>query len=376
MYDRDALLAATDLRALADELLGPHVGSDQHPMWSCPSPTHAQTGRTPPVSVFTSRWDEERWHCHGCGDGGTAIDLLMRARGFGAREALDELSNRTGIRPEPSDHSPGLARPPSRFVKEIIDRRLHARTESSAGPAHLAALEAYVAACANELWTPAGTPARRWLNERRGLPEAVLRANRIGADLGNPGLPRPEGICRHSGAVILPVHVNGDAIYFQSRVMHPKVGRPRYLNPGVDLAPNPKVSIIEPDTVSHPEIIVTEGAIDALSAASAGYRAAAVLSAGYPDRHVALQISRLDGPLVLAMDPDSAGQEASVQLARHLDSLRRPAAVLEPAPSDLNGLLTGSAEWTAELVGRVARVALDGTAHQLGVASRELGTRL
>ena len=44
MYDRDALLAATDLRALADDLLGPGKRSGRSAMWPCPSDQHAQTG--------------------------------------------------------------------------------------------------------------------------------------------------------------------------------------------------------------------------------------------------------------------------------------------------------------------------------------------
>ena len=52
MYDREALLAATDLAALADDLIGGHVGTARSPMWTCPNPNHAQTGRTPPLSIF------------------------------------------------------------------------------------------------------------------------------------------------------------------------------------------------------------------------------------------------------------------------------------------------------------------------------------
>ena len=55
MYDRDALLAAVDLRALADDLLGHPSGGGRSLMRPCPSAQHAQTGRTPPVSIFTSR---------------------------------------------------------------------------------------------------------------------------------------------------------------------------------------------------------------------------------------------------------------------------------------------------------------------------------
>ena len=54
MYDRDALLAALDLRALADDLLGHRSGGGRSPMWPCPNAQHAQSGRTPPVSIFTA----------------------------------------------------------------------------------------------------------------------------------------------------------------------------------------------------------------------------------------------------------------------------------------------------------------------------------
>src|SRR3954451_5278151 len=97
MYDRDAIIAATDLRALADELLGSHAGGPRSTTWRCPNPHHAQTGRTPPVSIFTSRRGEQRWRCHGCGAGGTAIDLVMTCCRTNARDALEPRARRGGI---------------------------------------------------------------------------------------------------------------------------------------------------------------------------------------------------------------------------------------------------------------------------------------
>lgn len=361
MYDRDAILAATDLAALADELLGPHVGSDSHPMWCCPSPNHAQTGRTPPVSVFTSRRDEQRWHCHGCGDGGSAIDLVMRSRNVDARAAIEDLVARSGISWRPSD------------PKDAQSRRIEGTGRSGGRTLqltanHAAELDLYVEACAEELWSRAGRPARRWLMEHRGLSEGVLRANRVGADLGNPDLPRPTGCHRSGGAAILPVQRDGRAVYFQARILHPNPDRPRYLNPTAELAPNPKVSVIEPAERVHPETIITEGAVDALSAASAGFRAAAVLSAGYPDRYVALQLARLDGPLVLAMDADAAGVRGSAQLAEHLEALQRSPDVLPLDCGDLNEALQHAIDWPQELADRIAAISPVAATHQqLGV---------
>lgn len=329
-------------------------------MWCCPSPNHAQTGRTPPVSVFTSRWDEQRWHCHGCGDGGSAIDLVMRSRSVDARTAIEYLLGRAGISSYSAD--PNAARS-SRIdgTHRSGERKLQLASD------HAAELDLYVEACAGELWSTAGRPARRWLMEHRGLSESVLRANRVGADLGNPNLPRPPGFRRSGGAAILPVQQDGRAVYFQARILHPNPDRPRYLNPTADLAPNPKVSVIEPPERLHPETIITEGAVDALSAASAGFRAAAVLSAGYPDRYVALQLARLDGPVVLAMDADAAGVRGSARLADHLEALQRPADVLTLGTGDLNESLMSSQDWPALLSDAVQHAVAQQSAHHAGV---------
>ncbi len=100
MYDRDRILDSVDLASLADEVLGEHHGSDRSPTWPCPNPNHAQTGSTPPVTIFRSNTGDERWHCHGCGAGGTAIDLVMTTQNVDVREALEALAARSGISEE------------------------------------------------------------------------------------------------------------------------------------------------------------------------------------------------------------------------------------------------------------------------------------
>src|ERR1700674_840377 len=101
LLPRDQILEATDLAGLADELLGPRRGRGPSATWPCPSPHHGpQTGRTPPVSIFTSDRAYQRWHCHACGAGGTAIDLLLETTGVPIRQALEHLAQRTGITPE------------------------------------------------------------------------------------------------------------------------------------------------------------------------------------------------------------------------------------------------------------------------------------
>ncbi|MDZ7734502.1 MAG: toprim domain-containing protein [Acidimicrobiia bacterium] len=206
----------------------------------------------------------------------------------------------------------------------------------------------YVHDCAETLFTPRGRPHREWLTQQRGLTDDVLRANRIGADLGPRQQPRPEGMPR-VGGIVLPALHEGDAVYAQIRIPHPRPDGPRYLNPTGDLATNPRLAKFRPPETQHREVIVTEGAIDALSANVAGYRSIAILSAAYPDQAIAHELSRLPHPLVLAFDQDEPGQQAAERLATLLDAEGRHAAQLSLPIGDLNDALCDSANWAREL---------------------------
>jgi hypothetical protein len=339
MYDRDAVIAAVDLAALADELLGEHRGTTRSPAWSCPNPQHAQTGRTPPVTIFSSRRGEQRWRCHGCGTGGTAIDLVMACCGTSPRDAIERLARRAGFTEQDSSWSP---------------RRRPVRLPQAAprGCSDQTGMDRYVEQCATGLFEPAGRRIRRWLNNARGLPDDVLAANRIGADPGPRHQQRPDGMPRASG-VVLPVIVDGHAVYAQIRVTHPRPDGPRYLNPSGALAANPRLAHFRPTEERHREVIVTEGAIDALSAATAGYRSVAILSAAYPDQAIAHQLSRLPHPLVIAFDHDAAGRAAAERLTSLLDAHQRHPVNLALPAADLNEALVQSSHWAQELEQRV-----------------------
>jgi DNA primase (bacterial type) len=168
-YDRGDVLARIPLASLCDELLDPHHGRGRTASWSCPDPGHGpQTGRTPPVTVFRPRSGIERWHCHACGAGGTAVDLVMVTQGVAFRDALELLARRAGAPEEPWRPATPRPQPP--------------RHPEPARPARPdPALERYVAACEAWLWSPSGAPMRSWLADRR-LDEEILRTNRVGAD--------------------------------------------------------------------------------------------------------------------------------------------------------------------------------------------------
>ena len=336
MIDRERALASVDLRELADELLGPRRGTTASASWPCPDAGHAQTGRTPPVSVFLSRRGEQRWRCHGCGAGGTAIDLVVAATGCGVGEALELLSARTG-------------------AGARAQRRGHDAPRVTQ-PGQLEGLHRYVSECAARLWTREGTAVRTWLMRDRGLPEPVLRTNLVGADAGPRRQRRPDGVPRVGRAAVLPALVDGRAIYAQLRRIQPRPDQPQYLNVASRLAVNPKVVRYLPGAHRRDEIIVTEGPIDALSVTAAGFRSVAVLGAHSADGGAALLLASIDAPLVLAFDADDAGASGADRVARMLRDLGRTATTLTlpGGVNDLNDWLNRDRHvWGQELASAV-----------------------
>lgn len=336
MYDRSALLASVSLEVLADELLGPHHGTERSATWPCPNPNHAQTGRTPPLGIYATRWGEQRWGCFGCGAGGSAIDLVLAVHGGSIRGAFDYLAARAGQRPDDAVVGPEHRPPRPRCARD---------------PEGLAR---YARECAETLWTPAGAPILRWLTYERGLPEDVLHVNEIGADTGSRRQFRPDGMPRAAGAV-LPTIVDGQPIYAHIRVMRPGPDRTRYLNPPYDLAPSPRMCRYEPARRLHDEIVVTEGAIDGLSAAAAGYVAVPFFGTGCPDASHALALARLPAPLVMAFDPEEGkGQRSAAHLGELLKAHHRTALNIRPAGGDLNESMRAGDDWPGRLEAAIA----------------------
>lgn len=331
-YDRDEVLARTDLAGLADEVLGERKGRGASASWRCPEPGHGpQTGRTPPVTVFTGRAGIERWHCHGCGADGTAIDLIMRTQGVVVRDALALLAARAGVAESsaPRLRRPGRARPAPPVDLPPL------------GPGGAAVAE-YVDECERHLWSPVGEPWRAWLATRR-LPEGVLRANRVGADPGPADLRRARGFPRRGPAVVFPVLTDTRApAYLQARYLEPERTGRKYDNPSDSLARNPRAALVctpRRGASAAAALLVCEGLPDALTAAAAGYRAAAVLGAALPDVAVARRIAELarGDPIVVAFDSDESGRRGATRLHELLRTLSPdPVAVLAVPAGDLN----------------------------------------
>ena len=306
-YERNDVLSRTRLPDLCDEILGPRRGRGPSASWPCPDPGHGpQTGQTPPVTVFQNRGGTERWRCHACGAGGTAVDLVMRRDGIGFREALDRLGRRIGA--------------PEAILAQVVPLRppRQAPLTKEASPA----LDAYVSSCEAWLWGPGGRAFRRFLHAR-GLGEEVLRVNRVGADPGPRAIPRADGLPRGGPAVVLPLlDDSGRATYLQARYLQPRARK--YDNPASRLVPAcPRLGEVRlPGPAARADVaLVCEGIPDALIAAQAGWRSVAVLGAGLPDERVARAISEqfTTETLVVAFDADHRGVAGAEHLSQLLD---------------------------------------------------------
>jgi hypothetical protein len=315
-YDRDAILDRIDLRALADDLLGPHRGRGASATWPCPDGRHgSQTGHTPPVSIFTGRNGIQLWHCHACGAGGTAIDLVITTHDLRVRDAIEWLAERSGITSSPPSELPRARLRPQLSPRDV--------PPLSAAPAEVSA---YVAACEHYLWSDRGGRWHAWL-QGRGFTDPVLHANRVGADPGPAVVPRSSGLPRRGHAVVFPVLTEDrEAAYLQARYLDVERAGRKYDNPAERLAPNPRVALVHTPRASAcgpgRALVVCEGLPDALTVAGAGHAAAAVLGAGLPDDAVARRIEQLAAsrPILLAFDNDAAGRRGSHQLLRILDA--------------------------------------------------------
>jgi DNA primase len=316
--DLRSLLAAVDLEALADGLLGGHRGHGRGARWPSPVPGHPQTGRTPPMSIFTDRTGVQRWTCWATGRAGTAIDLVAIALDLDVAAAIDWLADRHGT----------LTPPPRRPLTP----------PSAPGPS--ADLLDYVAACRRLLWSEQGRGARRWLREERGLSTGVLEANRVGFDPGPGVLRRARGLPFRGRGVVLPtLDAGGDVVYTQVRYFDVDRAGRKYDNPSAAHGAKPRLAWTKrpPGVDVDGPVLICEGVIDALTVGAAGVRAVALIAAGDAGA-AAAAVAGIDGPVVIAVDNDPAGHGACALLSDQLAAAGRRDVRRLVVPGDLNEL--------------------------------------
>ena len=280
--------------------------------------------RTPSFSVDPQ---EKLYHCFGCGVGGDVIKFVEEKDGLGFVEAVEVLSDRYGVELERDREDPRAE------AKRARQRRLEQLLERTA---------AYYA---SYLWdSREGSKARAYLAER-GLAEQTLKDFGVGFapsawdkillagqragfkvdELRTVGLiqqnQRGGQYDRFRARIMFPIRDRrGRVLGFGGRAMRSDQGA-KYVNTaetdffhksqmlyGIDLA---KEAIAKGNRV-----VVVEGYTDVLALHQAGIGdAVGVMGTAITEEQVAALSGMVD-EVVLALDADSAGQEAMLRAQR------------------------------------------------------------
>ena len=282
--------------------------------------------RTPSFSVDPQ---QKLYHCFGCGVGGDVIKFVEEKEGLGFADAVEMLADRYGVELE----------------REQEDPRAEAKREQRQRLEQL--LERTAAYYATYLWDSKEAGRARKYLAQRGLGEQVLREYGVGyapsawdkiivrgrqagfnvRELHDVGLAQRgragEGreYDRFRSRIMFPIRDRrGRVLGFGGRAMRPDQGA-KYVNTaetdffhksqilyGVDLA---KAAIAK-----AARAVVVEGYTDVLALRQAGVEeTVAVMGTAITGEQVAT-LSGMVEEVVLALDADSAGQEAMLRAQR------------------------------------------------------------
>jgi DNA primase len=331
--------------------------------------------RTPSFSVEPQ---EKLYHCFGCGVGGDVIKFVEEKEGLGFAEAVEILADRYGVELEREQEDPRAEarRQHRRRLEQLLDRA--------------------AAFYANYLWESSEAAKAREYLAGRGLGEEVLRAFGVGyapsawdkilvrgqqagfsvEELRGVGLAqrgRSGGeYDRFRERIMFPIRDRrGRVLGFGGRAMRSDQGA-KYVNTaetdffhksqmlyGVDRA---KAAIAKAGRA-----VVVEGYTDVLALHQAGIEeAVGVMGTAITDDQVAALSGMVD-EVVLALDADSAGQEAMLRAQRVAAGRRMrlrvaampagedPAEMMaaDGGPERFRGLLEQAEELTSFQVGLV-----------------------
>jgi DNA primase len=340
--------------------------------WVGLCPFHEE--RTPSFSVDAA---EKLYHCFGCGVGGDTIKFVEEKEGLGFAEAVELLAERYGVELEREREDPRAEakRQQRRRLSELLDRT--------------------AAFYASYLWDSEEAGKAREYMAQRGLGEEVLRAFAVGyapsawdkvllrgqragfkvEELRGVGLvQRGRGggeYDRFRSRIMFPIRDRrGRTLGFGGRAMRSDQGA-KYVNTaetdffhksnmlyGIDMA---KAAIAKAGRA-----VVVEGYTDVLALHQAGIEeAVGVMGTAITEEQVA-SLSGMVDEVVLALDADSAGQEAMLRAQRVAGDrkMRLRVAAMPPGedPAEMMAADGGAERFRALLDG-----ALELTAFQVGL---------
>jgi DNA primase len=281
-------------------------------------PFHAE--KTPSFIVFP---ESQHWHCFGaCGEGGDVFTFVMKREGWDFRTALEELARRAGVELQPRTPVQRQAEEEADRLRALLDAAaqyyhhllLHA-PEAEAARAYVARRglrDETVAQFMLGYSLPGWDHARTYLTGQGYTVEELVKAGML--------VQKEEGgtYDRFRDRLMIPIRdAQGKTIGFGARALDPE-GLPKYINSpqsplfdksrtlfGLDLA---RQAIRREDRA-----VIVEGYMDVMQAHQAGFtNVVAQMGTALTEAQLRL-LQRYTKRLVLALDPDAAGIQATLR---------------------------------------------------------------
>ncbi len=289
-------------------------------------PFHSNT-RTPAFVVFQ---ETGTWRCFGeCNEGGDIFKFVMKKDGWDFPEALQRLAERAGVDLKPPT-------PEQQAQTEAYDHLRNLLEEALTFYRH------------HLMNTPAGQQALAYLKEKRSLSEATIEAFGLGyapqsweaathyfkskgyqeQDLLDAGLvsERDSGgvYDRFRHRVMFPIRdERGRMAGFGARILNPE-DVPKFLN-------SPQTALFDKGRLLYgmdrarkairiqDQAVIVEGYLDVIALHQAGFENAVSPMGTALTEHQLYLLKRFTRRIVLALDPDAAGDKATLrglQIAR------------------------------------------------------------
>lgn len=269
-YDVPKLLALLDIDAVRKgreyEAKCP-IHNDHNPSWQM----QAETGL---------------WHCWSCQEGGGAVDLVRKVLNIGSIGDVYRWMESNGV-----IDGDGSAIPTYATIKPLLG--LVPKTRYKGYPP-------------GDYWPATVRSSSKSYLRSRGITD--MQSNRWHIECTNEGIL--------AGRIIFPMHDRlGNLCGFMARSIDGR--RPRYLTPEPDTNPDRTVIFGENGwpivQLDKSQVVVTEGAINALACERAGARYIAALGGSNLGLTVYSKLAAF-GHVIVASDPDRAGEHVAMAL--------------------------------------------------------------
>ncbi|MFH0912243.1 MAG: DNA primase [Patescibacteria group bacterium] len=284
--------------------------------------------------------DKQIWHCFGCGAGGDVFGFLMKKEGLEFGEALSQLAERVGVELKTRPRDWGIKS--KLFAINELAAKFFGKymVDSTAGRQAMnylvnRGLSAETAKKFRLGYAPAGWDYLAKFLTRRGYTrEDSEKAGLLSRRGGNV-------VDKFRHRLIFPIaDISGKVVGFTGRVLDSK-DQPKYLNsPETPLFNKGRIlyglSVTKEAIQEKKAAVLVEGQMDALSSYQAGVQNVVASSGTALTVEQLETIRRYAETLILALDADGAGSEATkraIELASQSD-LEIKVAILEEGYKD------------------------------------------